>query len=75
MAALYTPSHGGAAAGPLDEVDQGRQVCRCGTATHSGGTKLDYIFVTARDFSVRGASTVGLASSDHDLLRGLVTAR
>jgi endonuclease/exonuclease/phosphatase family metal-dependent hydrolase len=74
MAALYTSAHRGAF-GALDEVDQGQGDCRCGAVTHSGGTKLDYAFVTARDFAVRGASVVSTASSDHDVLRGLVTAR
>lgn len=74
LAAVYTSAHG-AASGALDEVDQGRDVCRCGAATHGSGSKLDYVFVTARDFAVRGASVVASASSDHDVLRGLVKAR
>jgi endonuclease/exonuclease/phosphatase family metal-dependent hydrolase len=76
MAALYTSAHAGAsgASGAFDEVDQGRDLCRCGVATHSSGAKLDYVFVTAHDFAVRGASVVDSASSDHDVLRGAVTA-
>jgi hypothetical protein len=77
MAALYTSAHGGAsgASGAFDEVDQRGDLCRCGAATHSSGAKLDYVFVTARDFVARGASVVDSASSDHDVLRGVVTAR
>jgi endonuclease/exonuclease/phosphatase family metal-dependent hydrolase len=74
MAALYTSAHGGAS-GAFDEVDQSGDLCRCGAATHSSGAKLDYVFVTARDFVARGASVVDSASSDHDVLRGVVTAR
>jgi endonuclease/exonuclease/phosphatase family metal-dependent hydrolase len=77
MAALYTggPSGLGAAPGSLDEVDQGPRFCRCGVATHSSGLKLDYVFVSARHFIVWGASVVGSASSDHDVLRAVVTVR
>jgi endonuclease/exonuclease/phosphatase family metal-dependent hydrolase len=74
MAALYPPAHGGAY-GTFDEVDQGRSVCRCAAATHRSGAKLDYVFVTDRDFAARGASVADSASSDHDVLRGVVTAR
>jgi endonuclease/exonuclease/phosphatase family metal-dependent hydrolase len=74
MAALYTSAHGGSH-GAFDEVDQGPDVCRCGAATHSSGAKIDYVFVTARDFDVRGAGVVYSASSDHKVLRGVVTAR
>jgi endonuclease/exonuclease/phosphatase family metal-dependent hydrolase len=74
MAALYTSAHGGAY-GAFDEVAQGGDDCRCGAATHSSGVKIDYVFVTARDFAVRGAGVVSSSSSDHDLLRGVVTAR
>jgi endonuclease/exonuclease/phosphatase family metal-dependent hydrolase len=74
MTALYAADHAGSS-GAFDEVDQGRDVCRCGASTHSSGTKLDYVFVTARDFTARGASVVYSASSDHDVLRGVVTAR
>ena len=44
-------------------------------ATHGAGAKLDYVFVTARDFAVRAARVVGSATSDHAALRGAVTAR
>lgn len=74
VAALYTSAHGGTA-GAFDEVDEGRNGCRCGAATHLSGAKLDYVFVTDRDFAARGASVVDSASSDHDVLRGVVTAR
>lgn len=74
MAALYTPAHAGGT-GEYAEVDQGRDPCRCGSPTHSSGAKLDYVFVTARGFAVRGAEVVDVASSDHDALRGLVSAR
>jgi endonuclease/exonuclease/phosphatase family metal-dependent hydrolase len=74
MAALYTSAHGGAY-GAFDEVAQGSDACRCGAATHSSGVKIDYVFVTARDFAVRGAGLVYSASSDHEMLRGVVTVR
>lgn len=74
MAALYSSAHGGGS-GALDEVGQGRDRCRCGTPTHGGGVKLDYAFVTARDFAVRGARVVGSATSDHSALWATVTAR
>ena len=74
MAALYRSTRATRRAG-LDEVDQVRGRCRCGRATHSGGSKLDYVFVSARDFALRGVSVVGAAFSDHEVLRGVVAAR
>jgi endonuclease/exonuclease/phosphatase family metal-dependent hydrolase len=59
----------------LDEVGQGQQGCRCGVATHSSGDKLDYVFVSGRDFTVADATVVASAFSDHDVLRAVVTAR
>lgn len=73
-AALYSPAHG-SSAGVFDEVDEGPDRCRCGAATHSGGAKLDYVFVTAHDFAVNGARALDVPSSDHDLLRGVVSLR
>jgi endonuclease/exonuclease/phosphatase family metal-dependent hydrolase len=74
LAALYSPSHPGGH-GAFDEVDQGVRRCRCGEPTHGRGKKLDYIFVTAADFSVVGGNTVAAGFSDHHALRGRVRAR
>lgn len=58
----------------LVEVGQGPGGCRCGAATR-GATKLDYVFLTARDFRVRRTTTVRSPVSDHRQLRAWVTAR
>jgi endonuclease/exonuclease/phosphatase family metal-dependent hydrolase len=75
MGALYAPSHRRAGHGVFDEVDQGAGACRCGAGTLHSGAKVDYIFVTARDFEVLDAAVVPVTFSDHDLLRGRVMDR
>jgi endonuclease/exonuclease/phosphatase family metal-dependent hydrolase len=70
MRLLYSPTHPGGT-GALDEVDQGAGSCRCGAATESG-TKIDYIFVTARDFAVVDGDTTPATFSDHLALHGRV---
>jgi endonuclease/exonuclease/phosphatase family metal-dependent hydrolase len=74
MAALYGVA-GGTGAGPLVEVDEAGGRCRCGPATHSSGSKLDYVFVSGRSFAVRGAGVAATSFSDHKALRAVVAAR
>jgi endonuclease/exonuclease/phosphatase family metal-dependent hydrolase len=73
MSRLYTRAHPGGA-GQFDEVDQGASRCRCGAPTESG-QKIDYVFVTARDFDVIDGQTAPAAFSDHRALHGLVRPR
>jgi len=74
LAALYSPAHPGGQGG-FDEVDQGVRRCRCGEPTHGRGVKLDYIFVSAADFTVVDGNAVPAGFSDHQALRGRVRAR
>lgn len=69
---LYTRAHPGGS-GQFDEVDQGPGTCRCGEATQGSGKKIDYAFVTARDFDIGHGSATHADFSDHLVLRGWVT--
>jgi endonuclease/exonuclease/phosphatase family metal-dependent hydrolase len=56
--------------GPFREVDEGGTRCRCGESTSSAGTKIDYIFVSARRFNRRWGDATHSGISDHDPVRG-----
>lgn len=71
---LYSHAHPGGL-GEFDEVAQGPTDCRCGQVTQRSGEKIDYVFVTARDFAVVGSDATHAGFSDHDSLRGWVTKR
>jgi endonuclease/exonuclease/phosphatase family metal-dependent hydrolase len=71
---LYTRVHPGGFGG-FDEVDQGPGTCRCGEVTQRSGEKIDYVFVTARDFNIVKSLAVHAEFSDHASLRGWVTKR
>jgi len=74
---IYDSALGGDAHGRFEEVDEYHNSstrCRCGEATqHGTNRKIDYIFVSARDFyDVDGDATTS-SYSDHDPLRGSAT--
>jgi endonuclease/exonuclease/phosphatase family metal-dependent hydrolase len=71
---LYTRAHPGGI-GAFDEVDQGTGKCRCGEVTQRSGEKIDYVFVTARDFNVVTSKATRADFSDHASLRGWVTVK
>jgi endonuclease/exonuclease/phosphatase family metal-dependent hydrolase len=71
---VYTGEHPGGS-GQFDEVDQGPGKCRCGEVTEGSGEKIDYVFVTARDFDVVAARVTDAEFSDHVSLRGWVTKK
>ena len=71
---IYTPAHPGGI-GAFDEVDQGPGKCRCGEVTQRSGEKIDYVFVTARDFDIVNSQATHADFSDHDSLRGWVTKK
>ena len=71
---LYTRAHP-AGFGQFDEVDQGPGNCRCGEVTQESGQKIDYVFVTARDFYIVNSHATHADFSDHASLRGWVTKK
>jgi len=74
MSVLYTKQHGDGGNGEFDEIGQGSHRCRCGDTT-SSGSKLDYIFVSSRDFEVVDEDLRTSRFSDHKVLLGRVTVR
>jgi endonuclease/exonuclease/phosphatase family metal-dependent hydrolase len=71
---LYSPAHP-AGSGAFDEVDQGPSRCRCGAVTQRSGEKIDYVFVTARDFDIVTSHATHADFSDHASLRGWVRTK
>jgi endonuclease/exonuclease/phosphatase family metal-dependent hydrolase len=71
---IYTRAHPGGV-GAFDEVDQGPVKCRCGAVTQRSGEKIDYVFVTARDFDTVKGRAIHADFSDHASLRGWVTKK
>jgi endonuclease/exonuclease/phosphatase family metal-dependent hydrolase len=72
---IYNSALGGGATGRFEEVDEyngSTTRCRCGESTH-GDRKIDYIFVSARDFYSPDGDATSSSYSDHDPLRGSAT--
>jgi endonuclease/exonuclease/phosphatase family metal-dependent hydrolase len=73
---IYHSALGGGATGRFEEVDQHHDMstarCRCGEST-LGSRKIDYIFVSARDFYSLDGDATSSSYSDHDPLRGSAT--
>ena len=73
----YDSALGGGADGRFEEVDEFHSSstrCRCGEATqHGTDRKIDYIFVSARDFYDVDGDATSSSLSDHDPLRGSAT--
>ena len=72
---IYHSVLGGGAYGRFEEVDEyygSTTRCRCGESTH-GSSKIDYIFVSARDFYSADGDATSSSYSDHDPLRGSAT--
>lgn len=74
---IYDSALGGHADGRFEEVDEYHNSstrCRCGEATqHGTDRKIDYIFVSARDFYDVDGDATSSSYSDHDPLRGSAT--
>jgi endonuclease/exonuclease/phosphatase family metal-dependent hydrolase len=70
---IYHSALGGGGYGRFEEVDQyhvsSTSRCRCGESTH-GSSKIDYIFVSARDFYSQSGDATSSSYSDHDPLYG-----
>jgi endonuclease/exonuclease/phosphatase family metal-dependent hydrolase len=72
---IYSSALGGGAFGRFEEVDEyngSTTACRCGEST-LGSRKIDYIFVSARDFYSADGDATSSSYSDHDPLRGSAT--